>query len=172
MIYWTTRSIVPSMRFYKENLNGNFDKRVDAKYVASCFPYQRHQQLLQIPKDNSSPLSPTCSVGVLVPAGLAAFPEELIHCPRAWADSKYHNIYSYTLMPRGGHFAAFEEPQLLAEDIFQFVRKVEKCWACRCTEAGRTWSVLYWLIWSTWRIHALMLAKTNDDWCWHILNCD
>lgn len=31
-------------------------------------------------------------------------------------------------MPRGGHFAAFEEPQLLADDIFQFVRKVEKCW--------------------------------------------
>lgn len=124
MIYWTTRSIVPSMRFYKENLNGNFDKRVDARCVASCFPYQR--QLFHIPKDNTSPFPPL-SVGVLVPSGLAAFPEELIHCPRAWADSKYHNIYSYTLMPRGGHFAAFEEPQLLAEDIFQFVRKVEKC---------------------------------------------
>ncbi|XP_056904427.1 epoxide hydrolase 1 [Takifugu flavidus] len=97
MIYWTTRSIVPSMRFYKENLKGDFDKRVDA------------------------------SVAVLVPSGLAAFPEELIHCPKAWAVTKYHNIYSYTSMPRGGHFAAFEEPQLLAEDIFQFVRKVEKC---------------------------------------------
>lgn len=31
------------------------------------------------------------------------------------------------MMPRGGHFAAFEEPQLLADDIFRFVRKVEKC---------------------------------------------
>lgn len=40
---------------------------------------------------------------------------------------KYLNIYYYTMMPRGGHFAAFEEPQLLADDIFQFVRKVEKC---------------------------------------------
>ena len=35
------------------------------------------------------------------------------------------NIVQYTYMPRGGHFAALEEPQLLAEDIFSFVRKVE-----------------------------------------------
>lgn len=34
MIYWTTRSIVPSMRFYKENLKGNLNNRVDARYVA------------------------------------------------------------------------------------------------------------------------------------------
>lgn len=70
---------------------------------------------------------PVCSVGVFVPSALAAFPEELLHCPKAWAKAKYFNIYSYTLMPRGGHFAAFEEPQLLADDIFKFVRKVEKC---------------------------------------------
>lgn len=31
-------------------------------------------------------------------------------------------------MPRGGHFAAFEEPELLANDIVQFVKKVEKFW--------------------------------------------
>lgn len=37
MIYWTTRSIIPSMRFYKENFKTNFDKRVDARYVASWF---------------------------------------------------------------------------------------------------------------------------------------
>lgn len=35
MIYWTTRSIIPSMRFYKENLKSNIDKRVDARYVDS-----------------------------------------------------------------------------------------------------------------------------------------
>lgn len=36
MIYWTTGSIVSSMRFYKENFKSNPDKRVDAKYVAKC----------------------------------------------------------------------------------------------------------------------------------------
>lgn len=35
MIYWTTRSIIPSMRFYKENFKSNIEKRVDARYVAS-----------------------------------------------------------------------------------------------------------------------------------------
>ena len=34
MIYWTTGSIVSSMRFYKENLKGNPNKRVDSRYVA------------------------------------------------------------------------------------------------------------------------------------------
>lgn len=74
-----------------------------------------------------SPPHTTCRVAVTVPSGLAAFPGELMHCPKVWAQAKYHNIYSYTLMPRGGHFAAFEEPQLLADDIIQFVQKVEKC---------------------------------------------
>uniref|UniRef100_A0A8C6WFU7 Epoxide hydrolase n=1 Tax=Neogobius melanostomus TaxID=47308 RepID=A0A8C6WFU7_9GOBI len=96
MIYWTTGSIVPSMRFYKENLNTNPYKRIDGL------------------------------TNVFVPAGLAAFPNELMHCPKSWAKNKYKNVYSYTFMPRGGHFAAFEEPQLLADDIFRFVKKVEK----------------------------------------------
>jgi len=36
MIYWTTGSIVSSMRFYKENLNTNIEKRIDSKYEAKC----------------------------------------------------------------------------------------------------------------------------------------
>uniref|UniRef100_A0A8C5I410 Epoxide hydrolase n=1 Tax=Gouania willdenowi TaxID=441366 RepID=A0A8C5I410_GOUWI len=64
--------------------------------------------------------------GVFVPTGLAAFPNELMHNPKVWAQTKYRNIYSYTFMPRGGHFPAFEEPQLLADDIVQFVKKVGK----------------------------------------------
>lgn len=61
-----------------------------------------------------------------MPTGLAAFPGELLHCPESWAQIRYQNIHSYTFMPRGGHFAAFEEPQLLANDFVQFVKKVEK----------------------------------------------
>nr|XP_015218041.1 PREDICTED: epoxide hydrolase 1-like [Lepisosteus oculatus] len=96
MLYWTTGSIVPSMRFYKENLKENIHKRVDAR------------------------------VGVYVPTGLAAFPHELLHCPRSWARWRYKNIVSYSYMPRGGHFAAFEEPELLTDDFREFAKKVEK----------------------------------------------
>lgn len=95
MIYWTTCSIIPSMRFYKENLKKDFKTRVDR--VTS----------------------------IHVPTGLAAFPDELLHCPRAWASSRFSDVRSFTYMPRGGHFAAFEEPQLLAQDIIQFAEKVE-----------------------------------------------
>lgn len=49
-----------------------------------------------------------------------------MHCPKSWAKLRYHNIVSYTFMPEGGHFAAFEEPQLLATDLFQFAKKLEK----------------------------------------------
>lgn len=65
-------------------------------------------------------------VGVYVPTGIAAFPQEIAHVPRVGAKDFYRNIITYTYMPRGGHFAAFEEPKLLAEDIIQFVQKVEQ----------------------------------------------
>uniref|UniRef100_A0A8C3BT09 Epoxide hydrolase n=1 Tax=Cairina moschata TaxID=8855 RepID=A0A8C3BT09_CAIMO len=63
---------------------------------------------------------------VQVPTGIASFPNEVMHTPQAWAQKKYTNIVSFHLMPKGGHFAALEEPELLAEDILQFVGKVEK----------------------------------------------
>lgn len=61
-----------------------------------------------------------------MPTGLAAFPQELMHCPKSWAQIRYGNMVSYTFMPRGGHFPALEEPPLLANDIIQFAKKVEK----------------------------------------------
>lgn len=61
-----------------------------------------------------------------VPTGVAALPNELLHTPQVWAQRKYVNIVSFSFLPRGGHFAAFEEPELLAADIRQFVEKVAK----------------------------------------------
>ena len=61
-----------------------------------------------------------------VPTGLADFPNELMRSPKSWALKQFVNVVSYTEMPRGGHFAAFEEPELLAADVVQFVEKVEK----------------------------------------------
>ncbi|KAJ7341018.1 hypothetical protein JRQ81_004667 [Phrynocephalus forsythii] len=63
---------------------------------------------------------------VHVPTGIASFLHEILYIPRVWAQQKYINIVSFNYVPRGGHFAAFEEPELLADDIVQFVEKVEK----------------------------------------------
>ena len=65
------------------------------------------------------------SVPVKVPAGLANFPHELVFVPEALTSRKYPQLVQYSNMERGGHFAAFEEPQLLAQDIISFVKKVE-----------------------------------------------
>ena len=56
-----------------------------------------------------------------VPSGVAVFPQEISHPPREWAERSY-NLQRWTQMPRGGHFAAQEEPELLAEDIRAFFR--------------------------------------------------
>jgi pimeloyl-ACP methyl ester carboxylesterase len=48
-----------------------------------------------------------------------ADPADLVQPPRAWAERNY-NVVHYTQMPRGGHFAATEEPDLLAADIRAF----------------------------------------------------
>jgi len=57
------------------------------------------------------------------PTGVAVFPAELILPPRHWAERVY-NVKRWTVMPRGGHFAAMEEPKLLADDIRAYFREI------------------------------------------------
>jgi pimeloyl-ACP methyl ester carboxylesterase len=56
-----------------------------------------------------------------VPTAIALFPKDLTQPPRSWAERTY-NVTRYTTMPRGGHFAAHEEPELLADDLTDFFR--------------------------------------------------
>lgn len=58
-----------------------------------------------------------------IPTGLASFPKDLAPPPKSYAD-RFFNMVHWTDMPRGGHFAAMEEPELLAADIRAFVNKV------------------------------------------------
>jgi len=58
---------------------------------------------------------------VTAPCGVAHFPYEIPAPPREWVERGY-DIRRWTTMPRGGHFAAMEEPELLAEDIRAFFR--------------------------------------------------
>lgn len=62
---------------------------------------------------------------VAVPAAAADFPAEIVRAPRAWADRLLADLRRWTEMPRGGHFAAFEEPELLADDVLAFLAGVE-----------------------------------------------
>jgi microsomal epoxide hydrolase len=57
-----------------------------------------------------------------VPMGYAEFPKEILRPPRSLAQTTYADIRRWTKMPKGGHFAALEQPELLAEEIREFFR--------------------------------------------------
>jgi pimeloyl-ACP methyl ester carboxylesterase len=57
-----------------------------------------------------------------VPMGYAAFPKEIIRPPRSVASRMFTNIERWTVMPKGGHFAAMEQPEALAGEIQAFFR--------------------------------------------------
>ncbi|MDP7721280.1 alpha/beta fold hydrolase [Mycobacterium sp. TY814] len=54
-----------------------------------------------------------------VPTGYAVYPGEMLQTPRAWAAARY-NLVHYTVHERGGHFAAFEQPQVFADDLTNY----------------------------------------------------
>jgi pimeloyl-ACP methyl ester carboxylesterase len=55
-----------------------------------------------------------------VPTAYASFPKEILRPPRAVAERMYTNIRRWTEMPKGGHFAALEQPEALAKDVVAF----------------------------------------------------
>ncbi len=89
-LYWFTRSIVSSLRLYKET------------DVAG------RSGALRRPSVN-------------VPLGVAVYPFDIYHAPRAWVERKY-NLKHWFVADRGGHFAAMEQPQTFAEDLWNFKR--------------------------------------------------
>jgi pimeloyl-ACP methyl ester carboxylesterase len=93
-LYWLTGTIGPSMRDYLDNRRWQGDAH----------------------------LAPDDFVGV--PTAIADFPNMFVShgaTPREWAERLY-NVQRWTAMPRGGHFAAVEEPELVARDIAAFFR--------------------------------------------------
>jgi pimeloyl-ACP methyl ester carboxylesterase len=55
--------------------------------------------------------------GVSVPAAVTVFPKELYQAPRSWAERAYPNLIYFNEVDRGGHFAAWQEPQLFSEEL-------------------------------------------------------
>ncbi|CAG0923499.1 unnamed protein product [Notodromas monacha] len=96
MVYWVTNSITTSMRLYSESMNIR-----NLGYAIDEIPCH-------------------------VPYGAAVFPHEIFMHPETFLADKFKNIVSYQVMPRGGHFAAFEEPELLSDHVKKFIGLVEE----------------------------------------------
>jgi pimeloyl-ACP methyl ester carboxylesterase len=54
---------------------------------------------------------------VSIPVAVSVFPDEQIHTPRSWAERAYPRLIHYNQLDKGGHFAAWEQPELLCEEV-------------------------------------------------------
>jgi hypothetical protein len=98
MIYWVTESMPSSTRIYFESSHNN-------------------------PRPKS--MTPFTSTGKPAPMGYALFPKEINVPPRAWVErASGGRLAHWTEMPKGGHFAALEQPGLLVEDVRKFFWKL------------------------------------------------
>jgi len=63
---------------------------------------------------------------VSVPAAVSVFPGENYQAPRSWAERAYHNLIYFNEVDKGGHFAAWEQPQLFSEEVRAGFRPLRK----------------------------------------------
>jgi pimeloyl-ACP methyl ester carboxylesterase len=55
--------------------------------------------------------------GVVIPVAVSAFPDEIYTAPRSWTERAYPKLIHYNRLPKGGHFAAWEQPQLFTTEL-------------------------------------------------------
>jgi len=103
-IYWATQTINSAIRIY----------------------YEAMKAMMQAMYNPLVKLNPFDKTGKKtdVPASFALFPHDLVNAPKDFAE-RIFNVQQWTTMPKGGHFAAMEQPILLAEDIRRFVNNVQ-----------------------------------------------
>jgi pimeloyl-ACP methyl ester carboxylesterase len=64
--------------------------------------------------------------GVAIPVAVSVFPDELYPAPRSWAEKAYPKLIHYNRVDKGGHFAAWEQPQLFAQEVRVGFRSLRK----------------------------------------------
>jgi pimeloyl-ACP methyl ester carboxylesterase len=60
--------------------------------------------------------------GVALPMGVSAFPDEIYTAPKRWAEKAYPKLIHYKRLPKGGHFAAWEQPAAFTEELRETFR--------------------------------------------------
>jgi pimeloyl-ACP methyl ester carboxylesterase len=95
-LYWLTNTSTSAARLYWEN----------------------YQNILAALSGGQKPPD------IKVPTGFTVFPQELFPTPRGWAEKVYPNLVYYNDAPKGGHFAAWEEPMVFSEELRKSFRSV------------------------------------------------
>ncbi len=63
---------------------------------------------------------------VSIPAGISIFPKEIFKTSERWAKKRFVDLRHFNVLEKGGHFAAFEQPELFVNEIRSCFAKVEK----------------------------------------------
>lgn len=98
-LYWLTNTAASAARFYWENNNNNFNA-ADQK-----------------------------TADIKIPVAVTVFPGEIYRAPKSWTERAYANLIYFNAVDKGGHFAAWEQPELFAQEMrtaFRSLRKVEQ----------------------------------------------
>jgi pimeloyl-ACP methyl ester carboxylesterase len=93
-LYWLTNTAISSARLYWENDNNNFNA-----------VSQR-------------------TADIKLPVAITVFPGEIYQAPKSWAERAYHNLAYYHRVDKGGHFAAWEQPELFSAELRAAFRKL------------------------------------------------
>lgn len=64
------------------------------------------------------------AVDISIPAAVTVFPGEIYRAPKSWAEKSYHNLIYFNEVDKGGHFAAWEEPELFASELRETFRSL------------------------------------------------
>jgi pimeloyl-ACP methyl ester carboxylesterase len=64
--------------------------------------------------------------GVKIPAAVSVFPDEIYAAPRSWTEKAYANLIHFNKLPKGGHFAAWEQPKELSEELRESFRSLRQ----------------------------------------------
>jgi hypothetical protein len=109
-VYHTSRNCFASIRTYNTRLSTRIANRTHARKRAVSGLVIQITIVFRLP--------------ITVPAACARFSYDLVYTPRAVLEEKYKNIVHESDYD-AGHFAAFEEPKILADDIFIGIEKME-----------------------------------------------
>jgi pimeloyl-ACP methyl ester carboxylesterase len=98
--YWLTNTGVSAARLYWEDRVGFFDPK-------------------------TWPTAPTSASAIVdIPVAVSVFPDEIYTPSRSWAEEAYPKLIHYNKLDKGGHFAAWEQPELLSEEVRAGFRKL------------------------------------------------
>lgn len=119
MLYWVTNTIRSSFRFYAEALAGDWEDDGGAGSGDSGASGEWGGS-----GDDDGDAAADWSPRIEVPTAIAHFPADIGGpAPREYAE-RFFDVRRHTVMPRGGHFAALEEPELLVEDMRAFAAEL------------------------------------------------